>query len=102
TRPVSGGPLSEPGPARFELPATCHQYGRVASSDGLDTRLSFAELDAGEQAVFDGASEWWVVLVAVRGDSAGAVFETQVDGGPIEGGVNGSAPSSPTATDAPA
>jgi hypothetical protein len=94
TAPETVGEAFAPGQATIQLADTCHDYGRFASPTGLEARLELAELDSAALATFDATPDWWVVLIAVDGRSAGAIFDTQVAGGPIDPAVR-AAPSAP-------
>jgi hypothetical protein len=85
--PETVGDAFAPGRDTIELAETCHNYGRFASPTGLDARLELRALDVAARATFDQATDWWVVLIAVRGESAGAIFDTRVAGGPIDPAV---------------
>ena len=92
--PETVGDTFAPGRATIQLADACHDYGRFASATGLDARLELGDLDSVGLTTFDRAPDWWVVLIAVDGQSAGAIFDTQVAGGPIDASIE-PAPSPP-------
>ncbi len=85
--PETVGEAFAPGQATIQLADTCHDYGRFASATGLEVRLELGQLDRAALATFHAAPYWWVVLIGVNGQSAGAIFDTQVAGGPIDPSV---------------
>jgi hypothetical protein len=92
--PQTVGDPFAPGSDTIQLAESCHNYGRFASAAGLDARLELRLLDTTRRPTFDRAPDWWVVLVAVHGTSAGAIFDTQVAGGPIDPAVRAAPASS--------
>jgi hypothetical protein len=65
-------PLPEPGPERvgWTPGLACHDFGRVASPNGLETTLMLSSLSNEELAPFADARDWFILLVEVEGDRA--------------------------------
>jgi hypothetical protein len=80
--PAEPPPLPEPGPERvgWTPGPACHDFGRVASPDGLETTLLLSALTDEELAPFADARDWFILLVEVDGDRAVTAIHSSFSG----------------------
>lgn len=79
--------LPEPGPDRegWTPGTTCHDYGRMATPDGLKTTLPLEVLTKAERPAFEAAADWYLLLVQVEGTRATAAIRSSFSA-PIRSG----------------
>lgn len=73
-------PLPEPGPDRvgWTPGPACHDFGRYESRKGLVASLGLSDLAGPAWAPFAAAEDWYVLIVAVRGDRVSSAIRSRV------------------------
>ena len=86
--PTEPPELPEPGPARvgWTPGSSCHDYGRVASPDGLKATLPLDALTEAQRPAFEAALDWYLLIVKVDGERAAAAIRSSFSS-PIRSGT---------------
>jgi hypothetical protein len=86
--PTEPPELPEPGPARigWSPGSSCHDYGRVATPNGLTATLPVGAFTDAERSAFEGASDWFLFIVKVDGERASAAIRSSF-ASPIRSGT---------------